>query len=131
MLSLRRLQYPFTNRIHIPTDLVLYGLLVPFLSTCKTLGIGKNNMKHHTPWVNLNYPICSRYTDWSDIFLYLHLNEGWQLSDFSNYLGREGTIKACVQFPQLVEGRLIHLLVDSSSLIGLQTRILGLFPRLF
>ena len=73
------------------------------------------------------FPLCRV----EQIFLYLHVNEGWQLSDFSNYIGRQGTIKACLQFPQFIEGRLIHLLLDFSLLIGLKTRILDLSPRLF
>lgn len=113
------------------TDPMLCELLVLILSTCTTLGIGKETMRHHIPWGNRQDPMCSPCAEWSRIFLYLHVNEGWQLSDFSNYLGRQGTIKACFQFPQFIEGRLIHLLLDFCLLIGLKTRILDLSPRLF
>ena len=111
-------------------DRILYQLLVPFLSMCLTLGIGKNNMRHHIPWGSRDGR-CYPCTAWSKVFLHLHVNEGWQLSDFSNYLGRQGTIKACLQFPQFLEGRPIHLLLESSLLIGLKTLILDLSPRLF
>ena len=111
-------------------DRILYQLLVPFLSMCQILGIGRDYMRHHIPWGNRDgrFYLC---TAWSRVFLHLHVNEGWQLSDFSNYLGRQGTIKACLQFPQFIEGRPIHLLLEVSLLIGLKTRILDLSPRLF
>ena len=110
---------------------ILHELLVPILSTCTTLGIGKNNMRHHIPWAKEDHLVCSPSAEWNDIIIYLRVNEGWQLSDFSNFLGRRGTIKACVQFPQLVEGNLFPLLLEYPSLIGSKTRILDLFPRLF
>ena len=113
-------------------DRILHQLLVPFLSMCVTLGIGQNNMRHHIPWGIRSGPVCflSPCTALSRVFLYLHVNEGWQLPDFSNYLGRQGTIKACLQFPQFIEGRPIHLLLEFSLLIGLKTRILDLSPKL-
>ena len=112
-------------------DQILYQLLVAFVSMCLTLGIGQNEMRHHIPWGNRWYLMCSPCAVWNRIISYLHVNEGWQLSDFSNYLGRQGTIIACVQLPQFVEGRFIHLLLKFSLLIGLKTRILDLSPRLF
>ena len=112
-------------------DWILHELLVPFLLTYTTLGIGKNNMRHHIPWGELHHLRLCRASEWSGIFLYLHVNVGWQLSDFSNFLGHQGTIKACLQFPQFVEGKLIHLLLDRLSLIGSKTRILDLSPGLF
>ena len=81
---------------------------------CTTLGLGKNNMRHHTPWVRQDNFKCSPCAEWSGIFHYLHVNEGWQLSDFSDFLGRQGTIKACVHFPQLVEGKSHSLIVGVS-----------------
>ena len=112
-------------------DRILYQLLVPFISMCLTLGIGKDYMRHHIPWGNrLDHHECTPWTAWSRVFLHLHVNVGWQLSDFSNYLGHQGTIKACLQFPQFLEGRPIHLLLESSLLIGLKTRILDLSPKL-
>lgn len=131
MAEVDHLLYFTRRRNDLPTDRILHTLLVPFLSTCTTLGIGKNNMRHQTPWAKQNAFRCSPCAEWKGIFLYLHVNEGWQLSDFSNFLGRQGTIKACLQFPQLAEGDLVHLLLESSSLIGSKTRILDLFPRLF
>ena len=65
------------------------------------------------------------------MFLYLHVNEGWQLSDFSYFLGCQGTVKACLQFPQLVEGNLVHLLLEYPPLIGSKTQISDLYQRLF
>ena len=96
-----------------------------------TLGISKNNMRHHTPWERQENFACSPCAEWSGIFHYLHVNEGWQLSDFSSFLGRQGTIKACLHFPQLIEGNLTRLLLEYPSLIDSETRILDLFPRLF
>ena len=90
----------------------LQEFLVPFLSMCTTLGIGENNMRHHVPWVRPYVYTCSGQADWSGAFEHLHVNEGWQLSDFHNFLGRHGAIKACLQFPQLVQGNLIHLLLE-------------------
>ena len=123
--------YSDWNGVRVRTDRILYQLLVPFLSMCITLGIGKNNMRHHLPWGNRWHSRCLPSTELSGIFLHLHVNDGWQLSDFSNYLGRQGTIKACLQFPQFIEGRLVHLLLAFSLLIGLKTRTLDLSPRLF
>lgn len=122
--------YSHSVQNDLRTDRILYQLLAPFLSMCITLGIGQNNMRHHIPWRNQEL-MWSPCTAWSRMISYLHVNEGWQLSDFSNYLGREGTINACFQLPQFVEGRFIHLLLEFSLLIGLKTRILDLSPRLF
>ena len=99
------------------SDSLLEEVLIPFLSTCKTLGIGKDYMRHHTPWAKQLHLDCSRWAGWNVMISYLYVTEGWQLSDFSDFLGRQGTIKACLQFPQLVEGSFIHLLLEYSSLI--------------
>ena len=98
---------------------------------CTTLGIGKNNMRHHVPWVRQDDYEWSGHGEWSGAFDYLHVHEGWQLSDFSAFLGRQGTIKACLHFPQLIEGNLIHLLLEYPSLRDSKTPILDLFPRPF
>ena len=79
---------------------------------CTTLGLGKNNMRHHTPWVRKYDFVCFPCAEWSGIFHYLHVNEGWQFSDFSDFLGHQGTIKACLHFPQLIEGNIIHLMLE-------------------
>ena len=98
--------YPnYFNKVQL-----LLELLIPFLSNCTMLVVPKNNMGHHTPWRNQDYLDLSPCAQPRDLFLYLRVNEGWQLSDFSSYLGRQGTIEACLQFPQFIEGRLIHLL---------------------
>ena len=111
-------------------DWVSSELLVPFLSMFTTLGIAKNNMRHHTPWAKRRNVINCQSSLWYDIFLYLRVNERWELSDFFNFLGPQGALKACHQFPQLVEGNLIYLLLDCPSLIGSKTRILDLSPGL-
>ena len=80
----------------------------------KTLGIGKNNMRHHVPWVRPHKYTCSGQADWSGAFEYLHVNEGWQLADFYNFLGCHGTIIACLQFPHLVQGNLNLLDIGAS-----------------
>ena len=109
----------------------LHELLVPFLSMCTALGIGNDIMRHHIPWERYPYIISYGCLEWMDMFDYLHVKEGWQLSDFSNFLGCHGTIKACLQFPYLVEGNLIYLLLEHLSLMYWKTQTLDLFPRLF
>ena len=131
MAGVDRLLVHNRYRKNLGADQILYQLLVPVLSMCLTLEIGQNEMRHHIPWGNRWDLMCSPCAMWSKIISYLHVNEGWQLSDFSNYLGRQGTIKACLHFSHFLEGRPIHLLLKFSLLIGLKTRILDLSPRLF
>ena len=89
---------------------LLEDLLDPLMSIFEALGIDKELLAQRIPWglePDLYVSRCD--SDLAVAMELLHVVKGWQFADFFSFMGPAGCAVACRRFPEIIEGKFVHL----------------------
>ena len=82
----------------------------PLLSTFRALGIDQELLAQRVPWgLEPDLYVYRCDSDLAEAMEFLHVVEGWQFADFFSFMGPAGCVVACHRFPEIVQGKFVHL----------------------